>query len=141
MNKEIIKADKEDIKTDRISTRSDIVYITRRRTLRIPFNMRIKYGLIKNSIYKEHSEPRLGGFVVNLSEDGLALEGLKSLPPDSVIRACLYTGENTLMIEGRVKWSELDNKEKCKMGIEFTGRSDKIKEIYTRTLFKNRFGL
>ena len=132
---------KEDNRAERVNTRSDITYITRRRSLRIPFSMRIKYGLIKNSIYKEHSEPRLGGFVLNLSQDGIAIEGLKSLPPDSVIRASLFTGENTLKFEGRVKWSEFDNKDKCKMGIEFTGRSDKIKEMYTRTLFKNRFGL
>lgn len=132
---------KEDSKAERVTTRSDITYITRRRSLRIPFSMRIKYGLIRNNIYKEHSEPRLGGFVVNLSQDGIAIEGLKALPEDSIIRANLYTGEKTLKFEGRIKWSVPDDKDKCKMGVEFTGRSDKIKEIYTRTLFKNRFGL
>ena len=131
----------EELNTERVTTRSEITYITRRRSLRIPFNMRIKYGLVKNDIYKEHSEPRLGGHVVNLSQDGLGIEGLKALPPDSIIRASLYTGDKTLKFEGKVKWSEYDNKDKCKMGIEFTGRSDKIKEIYTRTLFKNRFGI
>lgn len=132
---------KEEEKTERVTTRSDITYITRRRSLRIPFNMRIKYGLIRNNMYKEHSEPRLGGHVVNLSQDGIGIEGLKALPQDSVIRASLYTDEKTLKFEGKVKWSEPDNKEKCKMGIEFTGRSEKIKEMYMRTLFKNRFGL
>ena len=132
---------KDDSKTERISTHSDITYITRRQSLRIPFNMRIKYGLIRNNIYQEHSEPRLGGFVINLSQDGIGIEGLRGLPPDSRIRASLFTGDKTIKFEGRVKWSDMNNKDKCKMGIEFTGRSDKIKEMYTKTLFKNRFGL
>ena len=132
---------KDDSKTDRVNTRSDITYITRRQSLRIPFNMRIKYGLIRNNIYQEHSEPKLGGFVINLSQDGIGIEGLRGLPPDSRIRASLFTGDKTLKFEGRVKWSDMNDKDKCKMGIEFTGRSDKIKEMYTKTLFKNRFGL
>jgi PilZ domain len=132
---------KDDNKTERITTRSEITYITRRLSLRIPFKMRIKYGLIRNNIYLEHSEPRLGGFVVNLSQNGIGIEGLKGLPPESRIRANLFTGEKTLKFEGRVKWSDINSKDKCKMGIEFTGRSDKIMEMYTRTLFKNRFGL
>lgn len=132
---------KDDTKTQRVTTRSEITYITRRQSLRIPFNMRIKYGLIRNNIYKEHSEPRLGGFVINLSQDGIGIEGLRGLPPDSRIRASLFTGDKTLKFEGRVKWSDINSKDKCKMGIEITGRSGKIKEMYTRTLFKNRFGL
>lgn len=132
---------KEDNKSDRVTTRSDITYITRRQSLRIPFKMRIKYGLIRNNIYKEHSEPRLGGFAINLSQDGIGIEGLRGLPPESKIRASLFTGDTTLKFEGKVKWSDMNDKDKCKMGIEFTGRSDKIKEMYTKTLFKNRFGL
>ncbi len=132
---------KDDNKTERVTTRSEITYITRRLSLRIPFKMRIKYGLIRNNIYQEHSEPRLGGFVVNLSQNGIGIEGLKGLPPESRIWANLFTGDKTLKFEGRVKWSDINSKDKCKMGIEVTGRSDKIMEMYTRTLFKNRFGL
>lgn len=132
---------KDDTKTQRVTTQSEITYITRRQSLRIPFSMRIKYGLIRNNIYQEHSEPRLGGFVFNLSHDGIGIEGLRGLPPDSRIRASLFTGDKTLKFEGRVKWSDINSKDKCKMGIEITGRSNKIKEMYTRTLFKNRFGL
>ena len=131
----------EDNKSDRVNKRSDITYITRRRSLRIPFNMRVKYGLIRNNIYTEHSEPRLGGFVKNLSQNGVGIEGLKALPLDSIVRASIFTGEKTIKFEGKVKWSELNSKDKCEMGIEFTGRYDKIKEMYTRTLFKNRFGI
>ena len=61
---------KDDTKPSRVTTRSDLTYITRRYSLRIPFNMRIKYGLIRNNIYQEHTEPRLGGFAINLSQGG-----------------------------------------------------------------------
>lgn len=132
---------KECKKTDRVTTRSEITYITRRHSLRIPFNTRIKYGLIRNNIYKEHSEPRLGGFVINLSHGGMAIEGLKALPPEALIRGNLFTGDNTYKFEGKVKWSDMKANDKCKMGIEFTGRADKINELYTKTVFKNRFGI
>ena len=132
---------KLDNKTKRINTDSDVTYITRRKSLRIPLKMRIKYGLIRNNIYKEHSEPKLGGFAVNLSKNGIGIEGLRGLPPDARIRGRLFTGDATLKFEGRVKWSVMNNNDKCKMGIEITGGTDKIKEIYTKTLFKNRFGL
>lgn len=102
--------------------------------------MRIKYGLIKNNIYDEHAEPKLGGFAFNLSENGIGIEGLRGLPPASNIQALLFTGDKTLRFEGRVMWSDLPTADKCRMGIEFTGRSDPIKTMYTKTSFKNRFG-
>ncbi len=102
--------------------------------------MRIKYGLIRNNIYDEHAEPRLGGFVFNLSENGIGIEGLRGLPPSSDIQALLFTGDKTLRLEGKVMWSDPPTADKCRMGIEITGRSDPIKEMYTKMLLKNRFG-
>ena len=101
--------------------------------------MRIKYGLIRNDIYNEHAEPRLGGFAFNLSEHGIGIEGLRGLPPSANIRALLFTGDKTLKFEGKVIWSDLPTTDKHRMGIEFTGRSDSIKETYAKILFKNRF--
>jgi hypothetical protein len=138
---EDLPSEKEDSNHDRITKESEITYITRRRSLRIPFKMRIKYGLIRNNLYDEHAEPKLGGFVYNLSENGIGIEGLRGLPQSADIHVLLFTGDKTLRLEGKVKWSDIPGKDKCRMGVEFTGHADSIKKMYTKTLFKNRFGI
>lgn len=101
-----------------------------RRSTRIPYYKKLKYGLLSSRGDSDPENLRFTGFTFNLSEHGVGLEGNKGFPPNFKIRASLYTGEKTLTFEGIIKWLYHSNSEKWYMGIEITSRMDDIRGIY-----------
>ncbi|MAU02214.1 MAG: hypothetical protein CL608_34180 [Anaerolineaceae bacterium] len=108
-----------------------------RRSTRIPYYKKLKYGLLSSRGVDENDNLRFTGFTFNLSEHGVGLEGNKGFPPNFRIRATLFTGEETLKFEGTIRWLYHTHSEKWFMGIEITSQTDELKKIYA-LLFQTR---
>ncbi|MCL4243560.1 MAG: hypothetical protein KJ002_00245 [Candidatus Dadabacteria bacterium] len=108
-----------------------------RRSTRIPYYKKLKYGLLGGRGMDEGDNLKFTGFTFNLSEHGIGLEGSKGFPPNFRIRAALFTGEDTLKFEGTIRWLYHTHSEKWFMGIEITSHPDELKKIYS-LLFRTR---
>jgi hypothetical protein len=98
----------------------------RRGSKRIPFRGKVKYG---------SSDPNLGGYSFNLSEGGIGIKAYRAFPPQSKITIFLYMGDETLRLEGVVKWvSPTLPGTRSSMGIKFTSRTDGIKSVYQQRM-------
>ncbi len=94
----------------------------RRLSKRIPFRRKIKCGLC---------DPTFTGYTFDLSENGIGIKVKKMFPPKSVIVGDIYIGKKVVRVEGTVKWeSSRLHDSSYKMGINFTGNKDKIRELY-----------
>lgn len=101
-----------------------------RRSTRIPYYRKLKYGLLENRSSSDSRALRFNGFTFNISEHGIGIEANRGFPPNFKISASLYTGDRTLRLEGTIKWLYHSSMEKWYMGIEITSRQDEIKKIY-----------
>ena len=98
----------------------------RRISRRIPFRGKVKYG---------PNEPTLGGYSFNLSEGGMGIKAYRVLAPQSKIAIFLYMGEETLRLEGVVRWvTPTLQGVRSSMGIKFTSRTNDIKSVYHQRL-------
>lgn len=98
----------------------------RRISKRIPFRGKVKYG---------SSDPILGGYSFNLSEGGIGIKGHRMYPPQSKITIFLYLGDDTIRLEGVVRWvSPTLPGVRSSMGIKFTSRTDGIKSVYQQRI-------
>ena len=102
-----------------------------RRSTRIPYYKKLKYGLLNGKGRDGEDLFRFNGFTFNISEHGIGMEGSKGFPPNFKIEASLFTGEKTIRFEGTIKWLYHSNSEKWYMGIEVTSRMNDIREIYS----------
>ncbi len=117
---------------ERIIEDSGLSYITRRTSLRVPYNKKVRYGLLRQrATNNETNNYNLSGHTFNLSEHGVGLATTRGFPPSSKLQVHLFTGNETLRLEGIVKWAMPSFPEKLwRVGIEFTSRTDNIKNIY-----------
>jgi hypothetical protein len=122
---------KEEIRLGQLTERPKHPVNVLRRSVRIPYFKKLKYGLLDHNTRFDPAAQKFSGYTFNLSENGLGIEGSRGFPPKFNIQATLYTGNSTLKIKGVVRWLHLSNPEKWFMGIEVTSRTDEIKEIYT----------
>ncbi len=98
----------------------------RRGSKRIPFRGKVKYG---------SSAPTLGGYSFNLSEGGIGINAYRVFPPQSKITIFLFMGDETIRLEGIVKWvSPTLPGTRSSMGIKFTSRTDGIKSVYQQRM-------
>ncbi len=98
----------------------------RRVSKRIPFRGKVKYGSFDTS---------LGGYSFNLSESGMGIKAYRVFPPQSKITIFLYLGDETIRLEGVVKWvSPTLPSVRSSMGIKFTSRADAIKSVYQQRI-------
>ena len=98
----------------------------RRGSKRIPFRGKVKYG---------SSDPTLGGYSFNLSEGGIGIIAYRVFPPQSKITIFLYLGDETIRLEGVVRWvSPTLPGARSSMGIKFTSRTDGIRSVYQRRI-------
>jgi hypothetical protein len=102
-----------------------------RRSTRIPYYKKIKYGLLNGRSRKGDENLLFSGSTFNISEHGIGMEGTKGFPPNFKIEASLFTGEKTIRFEGTIKWLYHSNSEKWYMGIEISSRRDDLRKIYT----------
>lgn len=120
----------KDLKLGQLTERRGECINVLRRSTRIPYCKKLKYGLLD---YKSSSDSRIlrfSGFTFNISEHGIGIEGSRGFPPNLKIIASLYTGDKTLRFEGTIKWLYHSNLEKWYMGIEIASRQNEIKKIY-----------
>ena len=122
---------KEEIRLGQLTERPYNLVNVLRRSTRIPFFKKLKYGLLDHKTAYDPAAQKFNGYTFNISEHGLGIEGSRGFPPKFKIQATLYTGDKTLKIEGIIRWLHHSSLEKWFMGIEVTSRIDKIKEIYT----------
>lgn len=111
-----------------------------RRSTRIPYYKKIKYGLLNGKRSDRDENLMFSGATFNISEHGIGMEGTKGFPPNFKIEASLFTGEKTIRFEGTIKWLYHSNSEKWYMGIEISSRRDDLHEIYS-ILSETSFGL
>lgn len=105
-----------------------------RRSTRIPYQKKLKYGPLNNNSTVHSSSLKFDGFTFNISEHGIGIEGKRGIPPTFRIQASLFTGEKTLRFEGIIKWLHRSKVGKWYMGIEVTSRMDTIREIYSHLI-------
>jgi hypothetical protein len=106
-----------------------------RRSTRLPYYKKLKYGLINGKSRDGEDTFKFNGFTLNISEHGIGMQGSKGFPPNFKIEASLFTGERTIRFEGTIKWLYHSNSEKWYMGIEITSKMNDIKDIYS--IFSN----
>jgi hypothetical protein len=102
-----------------------------RRSTRIPYYKKIKYGLLNGKRNDRDENLVFSGSTFNISEHGIGMEGTKGFPPNFKIEASLFTGEKTIRFEGTIKWLYHSNSEKWYMGIEISSRRDDLHKIYS----------
>ncbi|MEQ9619891.1 MAG: PilZ domain-containing protein [Deltaproteobacteria bacterium] len=120
----------KDLKLGQLTERRGECINVLRRSTRIPYYKKLKYGLLD---YKSSADSRIlrfSGFIVNISEHGVGIEGSRGFPPNFQLSVSLYTGDKTVRLEGTIKWLYHSNLEKWYMGIEIISRQDEIKKIY-----------
>ena len=122
---------KKDIKLGQLTDRPYNPANVLRRSIRIPYSKKLKYGLLDNKTVFDPTAQKFSGFTFNISEHGIGIEGRRGFPPEFKIQATLYTGDKSLSIQGVIRWLHHTGPEKWYMGIEVTSRKDKIREIYT----------
>lgn len=97
-----------------------------RQSARIPFRLRVKYGL---------SRPTSSGYTFNLSERGIGITSQRVFPPKSKIVIHIFAGDRTLRLEGSVAWtSPVLPGRLSKMGVKFLSRTDDVRDIYLQRL-------
>lgn len=112
-----------------------------RRSTRIPYYKKLKYGLLNGKGGEIDKKHIFNGSTFNISEDGIGMEGTKGFPPNFRIEASMFTGEKTVKFEGTIKWLYHSNSEKWYMGIEVSSRKDELQEIYSVLSETSEFGL
>jgi hypothetical protein len=112
----------------------------RRRSRRVPFRKRVRYGL---------NNPSLLGYLSNISENGIKIEGNKVFPPGTKLVIYIYVEETSIeegsmgeviVLEGVVAWVTPTLPGVLpKMGIEISSKADELKRLYeVKTLhYKN----
>ena len=103
----------------------------RKDSRRIPFRKRVRYGL---------SAPSVLGYVANISENGIKIEGYKVFPRGSRIVIYMYLGEThiddgsmgeVIVLDGLVSWTSPTLPGVLpRMGVKITSRNDELKRIY-----------
>jgi hypothetical protein len=103
----------------------------RRRSRRVPFRKRVRYGLNK---------PNLLGYVSNISESGIKIEGNKVFPQGTRLVIHIYVEDTSMeeggmqeiiALEGVVSWATPTLPGFLpKMGIEISGKPDELKRLY-----------
>lgn len=121
---------KQDIKLGQLTKSSKPSLNVLRRSTRIPLQKKLKYGPLDNGATDDSGVLKFSGFTVNVSQHGIGIEGRKGFPPKFKIQASLFAGEQTLRLEGTIKWLHRSNLGKYHMGIEVTSRMDAVREIY-----------
>lgn len=124
-------SNKQDIGPGKITQGLDVTYQGTRRSPRIPYYKKLKYGLLDNKTeFNKVNKIRFNGFTLNISEQGIGIEGNRAFPPNFKIQIRLFTGEKALKLEGIVRWAHQTSVGKWHMGIELTSRKDYLKEIH-----------
>ncbi len=121
----------QDIKLGQLTKSSKPSLNVLRRSTRIPYQKKLKYGMLNNQTTGDSDALKFSGFTFNVSEHGIGIEGKQGFPPKFKIQASLFTGEKTLRFEGIIKWLHRSDTGKWYMGIEVTSRMDSIREIYS----------
>ena len=120
-----------EIKLGQLASNTESPINVLRRSTRIPYYKKLKYGLINGKSRDGEDTFKFNGFTFNISEHGIGMQGSKGFPPNFRIEASLFTGERTIRFEGTIKWLYHSNSEKWYMGIEVTSKMNDIKEIYS----------
>jgi hypothetical protein len=98
----------------------------RRRSRRIPFRTKVKYG---------STIPYSGAYALNLSEGGIGIKANRVFPRESRIAIFVYTGDEIMTLEGVVRWvSSILPGIISSMGIKFTSSTDTIRSLYRKRL-------
>ena len=111
-----------------------------RRSTRLPYYQKLKYGLLNGKTGKGDENLFFQGVTFNISEHGIGMEGTKGFPPNFKIEGILFAGEKTIRFEGTIRWLYHSNSEKWYMGIEVSGRREEINEIYSAISGTGDFG-
>jgi len=131
----------KEIKLGQLTQSPEPVINVLRRSTRIPYFKKLKYGLLNGKGGEIDEKHIFNGTTFNISEDGIGMEGTKGFPPNFRIGASLFTGEKTVKFEGTIKWLYHSNSEKWYMGIEVSSRKDELQEIYSILSETSEFGL
>lgn len=130
---------KQDIKLGQLTKSSRPSLNVLRRSTRIPFQKKLKYGPLDNDTTVDSDALKFNGFTINISKHGVGIEGKKGFPPKFKIQASIFAGEKTLRFEGTIKWLHRSKLGNWHMGIEVTSRMDAIREIYSNIILSDRF--
>lgn len=131
----------KEIKLGQLTESTEASINVLRRSTRIPYYKKLKYGLLNGRSRKGDESLVFSGSTFNISEHGIGMEGTKGFPPNFKIEAVLFTGDKTIKFEGTIKWLYHSNSEKWYMGIEVSSRRDDLHEIYSILSETSGFGL
>ncbi len=92
----------------------------RRKSQRIPFINKIKYGI---------SYTKYSGSSINLSLDGIGIKCRQPFPPGTQIIIEIYLDQETIEVKGIVIWTDVFASVPT-MGVRFANRYEKLVKIF-----------
>ena len=131
----------KEIKLGQLTTSPEASIDVLRRSTRLPYYKKLKYGLLNGKAREGDENLIFKGTTFNISEHGIGMEGTKGFPPNFKVEGILFAGEKTIRFEGTIKWLYHSNSEKWYMGIEVSSRKEKFNEIYLILSRTSDFGL